>query len=295
LNSRKAFTLIELLVVIAIIAILAAILFPVFAQAKESAKNTAFLSNVKQAGTSQMIYAADYDDLFSPTMMSHPALPIDLGWQDLVQPYMKNYELILNPKRPRFAPNDPNLYWLRLQHLAMPARAATSGTALIKTNGYFQGVQNGLTVRYEGVAGFGNLGEPAGDWLGRTAAPSYSNSQVENISTTALIVEGSNWDAWFSLIGGDGSSTGPLNYCIKWNPNSANANGANYSYPITTTTRKDQYDGINACAVPKGRTTYVATDSSARSIDFRATFYNPVPSTVTAGVNVLKGLNPTGR
>jgi prepilin-type N-terminal cleavage/methylation domain-containing protein len=64
MNSRRAFTLIELLVVIAIIAILAAILFPVFAQAKEAAKKTATISNAKQTGTSMIIYLADYDDLF---------------------------------------------------------------------------------------------------------------------------------------------------------------------------------------------------------------------------------------
>jgi prepilin-type N-terminal cleavage/methylation domain-containing protein len=61
---KRAFTLIELLVVIAIIAILAAILFPVFAQAKEAAKKTSTLSNYKQTGTGTLIYTADYDDLF---------------------------------------------------------------------------------------------------------------------------------------------------------------------------------------------------------------------------------------
>jgi prepilin-type N-terminal cleavage/methylation domain-containing protein len=61
---KRAFTLIELLVVIAIIAILAAILFPVFAQAKEAAKKTTALSNVKQMGTGFAIYLGDSDDTF---------------------------------------------------------------------------------------------------------------------------------------------------------------------------------------------------------------------------------------
>lgn len=62
--TRRAFTLIELLVVIAIIAILAAILFPVFAQAKVAAQKTADLSNQKQFATATIMYATDYDDLF---------------------------------------------------------------------------------------------------------------------------------------------------------------------------------------------------------------------------------------
>ncbi len=61
--KRSAFTLIELLVVIAIIAILAAILFPVFAQAKEAAKKTASISNLKQIGLAWLMYNGDYDDI----------------------------------------------------------------------------------------------------------------------------------------------------------------------------------------------------------------------------------------
>ncbi|MBS1700547.1 MAG: DUF1559 domain-containing protein [Armatimonadetes bacterium] len=64
---RRAFTLIELLVVIAIIAILAAILFPVFAQAKEAAKKTACLSNLKNIGLAMTIYEGDFDDGFPNT------------------------------------------------------------------------------------------------------------------------------------------------------------------------------------------------------------------------------------
>src|ERR1700738_3792716 len=62
--NKSAFTLIELLVVIAIIAILAAILFPVFAQAKAAAKKTVCLSNTKQVSLAAVMYANDYDDVF---------------------------------------------------------------------------------------------------------------------------------------------------------------------------------------------------------------------------------------
>ncbi len=66
-STQSGFTLIELLVVIAIIAILAAILFPVFAQAKEAAKKTSCLSNLKQIGTAMVLYETDFDDSFPNT------------------------------------------------------------------------------------------------------------------------------------------------------------------------------------------------------------------------------------
>ena len=64
--ARSAFTLIELLVVIAIIAILAAILFPVFAQARESARQSLCLSNGKQIGMAMLMYSQDYDERLPP-------------------------------------------------------------------------------------------------------------------------------------------------------------------------------------------------------------------------------------
>ena len=89
----RAFTLIELLVVIAIIAILAAILFPVFAQAKLAAKKTADLSNVKQLGTMIMLYAGDYDDWYPLT--SFPAK--GNTWPLRCQAYIKNWDMFRSP------------------------------------------------------------------------------------------------------------------------------------------------------------------------------------------------------
>ncbi len=101
---RKAFTLIELLVVIAIIAILAAILFPVFAQAKQAAKKSADLSNIKQMSLGFMQYIADTDDVL-PTAYFHRSFNPALGgtnggyihWSALTFPYVKNWDIYVGP------------------------------------------------------------------------------------------------------------------------------------------------------------------------------------------------------
>ncbi|GEM_PF-1080731 len=89
---KKAFTLIELLVVIAIIAILAAILFPVFAQAKNAAKKTADLSNLKQNMTATLIYSNDADDILPPSREYEPYV-----FAARVLPYTKSRALFRNP------------------------------------------------------------------------------------------------------------------------------------------------------------------------------------------------------
>lgn len=94
MESRKSgFTLIELLVVIAIIAILAAILFPVFAQAREKARAISCLSNMKQLGTSVAMYIQDYDETF-PIGTPDAWWP---SWPTLVQPYVKNLQVFRCP------------------------------------------------------------------------------------------------------------------------------------------------------------------------------------------------------
>jgi prepilin-type N-terminal cleavage/methylation domain-containing protein/prepilin-type processing-associated H-X9-DG protein len=96
-NGRKGFTLIELLVVIAIIAILAAILFPVFAQARESARKISCLSNVKQLALGWLMYSQDYDEAYAMTAQldGDPATGNWWGtsqrfWQEFIEPYVKN-------------------------------------------------------------------------------------------------------------------------------------------------------------------------------------------------------------
>ncbi|RYG60650.1 prepilin-type N-terminal cleavage/methylation domain-containing protein, partial [bacterium] len=88
----KAFTLIELLVVIAIIAILAAILFPVFAQAKLAAKKTVSLSNLKQLGVATVLYANDHEDVLARTMDTSGGFPITVSWWAV-----GNYQRALEP------------------------------------------------------------------------------------------------------------------------------------------------------------------------------------------------------
>jgi prepilin-type N-terminal cleavage/methylation domain len=96
-SSTRAFTLIELLVVIAIIAILAAILFPVFAQAREKARQTSCMSNLKQLGTAFMMYAQDNDEMICPPFNGTANTPDAFTWDRLTQPYIKNWPVIQCP------------------------------------------------------------------------------------------------------------------------------------------------------------------------------------------------------
>ncbi len=112
-NIRSAFTLIELLVVIAIIAILAAILFPVFAQAKEAAKKTVCVSNTKQIALGLYMYAGDSDDTLSQTSWETAATPqpfnnggYQIHWSYLIQPYVKSWDIFVCPSDSKPVPTD---------------------------------------------------------------------------------------------------------------------------------------------------------------------------------------------
>jgi len=101
MNTRSAFTLIELLVVIAIIAILAAILFPVFAQAKIAAKKTADMSNLKQIGLGIAMYEGDSDDFFPRGYYANPQNNAYwYTWRESIAPYIKNGQQYYQPGIP---------------------------------------------------------------------------------------------------------------------------------------------------------------------------------------------------
>jgi len=129
LRRQSGFTLIELLVVIAIIAILAAILFPVFAQARESARKASCLSNTRQLGLGAMMYTQDYDEMYPCNSWDTPFIGTrdnDLGqdirsythWPWRIMPYLKNKGVFVCPSDPSRGKSgwsgystDPNDTW----------------------------------------------------------------------------------------------------------------------------------------------------------------------------------------
>ena len=113
---RRGFTLIELLVVIAIIAILAAILFPVFARARENARRTNCISNLKQIGLGIMQYTQDYDERYpgvyslinaaDKTQDGQELISGFQSWQQIIYPYVKSHQMYFCPNSPSQAGAD---------------------------------------------------------------------------------------------------------------------------------------------------------------------------------------------
>lgn len=298
MNVRRAFTLIELLVVIAIIAILAAILFPVFAQAKEAAKDTAALNNAKQNGLASLMYSTDFDDLF-PLCFGANNLPNGTGqwdgWQGIAQPYMKNWGIVLHPKvRP--IPKDPNTdvqsYWQEHMHWGVPLRvAAHSGYAAANQNYYpylSASMTQGVVRHFDGIGGVGvdpNTVQNGYNWAMyspyKLNMASYSTSQINNVSDVIMVCEANGADMHWSFLP-QSTTTGPINYWLAWFP-------AGYSPWDTMYTNcgpnarkrpnpcNGDNNGLNgiqnicqgALPWPDGMSTYVACDGSAKAKPWR--------------------------
>ncbi|HEX8234614.1 MAG TPA: DUF1559 domain-containing protein [Abditibacteriaceae bacterium] len=122
---RKGFTLIELLVVIAIIAILAAILFPVFARARENARRASCQSNMKQIGLGLIQYVQDYDETYP---MDRYATATQGAWPSLVQPYLKSRQIFKCPSSSR---NNANSYLLNNYFSQAPESSVQSPSTTV--------------------------------------------------------------------------------------------------------------------------------------------------------------------
>jgi prepilin-type N-terminal cleavage/methylation domain-containing protein/prepilin-type processing-associated H-X9-DG protein len=202
--KSKAFTLIELLVVIAIIAILAAILFPVFAQAKLAAKKTNDLSQLKQLATSNLIYASDVDDYFLVVPAFQGAVPAGLPhWADVLQPYVKNRGIFADASNTVGLYRDPTYFrpgGLNLTD-ADPSRiyrvSYTFNTYIAKHDGGNSTSQTAIPLVAETV-----LMGPSQNWYNWNSCQINGNvtNMHWNISTRA---SGWGYDFW----GGDNPAT----------------------------------------------------------------------------------------
>ncbi len=135
--KRAAFTLIELLVVIAIIAVLAAILFPVFSQARAKARQSACLSNEKQLALGVLMYAHDYDEELPPVAVRAPNGDLSDNhflWVSLIEPYTKNREIRRCPQDARGQSNSYGLNELLFPDLSDPEEMEAGQTTLASLN-----------------------------------------------------------------------------------------------------------------------------------------------------------------
>ncbi len=175
--QRRAFTLIELLVVIAIIAILAAILFPVFAQAKLAAKKTQALSNVKQLGLGITMYMGDSDDLFPLAFQGTNWTGPDL-WEQRIQPYVKNIGIFASPA---------DSFGLQTPTVGSWAGVGVS----FAVNSLYGTTWEGSGFPLHGPMGIGNNLYPGGRDMGQgwLTPSSLNSSQITQAASTVLIAE----------------------------------------------------------------------------------------------------------
>jgi len=185
--DRRGFTLIELLVVIAIIAILAAILFPVFAQAREKARQTSCLSNLRQLSSAMVMYAEDCDGLFAPVIARPSRQEKNLyliSWMHLLEPYTHSRGVFICPSSGHTSQD-----WERNDDIVR--NYGYPPTLRIRGYDHITAVTGPFgEALWEGIGGF--YGSPIGDFLEDT--PSYSQAQIARPTETILLCDHAIFD-----------------------------------------------------------------------------------------------------
>ncbi len=279
---ERAFTLIELLVVIAIIAILAAILFPVFAQAKAAAKATANLSNLKQIGLGHLQYCADNDDLFGFAMSINSietnAVNNVVTWQEAIFPYTKSRDIYVSPvEASPSGTGTTKIFQQSLYYGVVPSAAAAAvkmGGVLDPDYGWQMPGTLGANAYMDGVFGYVNAANGGG------RPSSKSQNSVENISDVILVVDAGAYDMGLlggparakvqSVVGTDGS------YCVPANTYPSSPwSGSFIAGPWARKNASGAFAGGKICAYEageQGRTTFVAVDGSAKTMDIHKVY-----------------------
>jgi len=293
---KKAFTLIELLVVIAIIAILAAILFPVFAQAKEAAKDTANLNNLKQQGLAVLQYCTDFDDNFplsgqyTTTTVGYTPTPLTLNssfmpgtmlytsWMIDVQPYVKNNALFISPKLTPPADTSALRRFYFSQHYGAEATPPTWSPNVANWSWQNATYTGNLVCNFDGIMGAGTPGG-VGFFAGFVAgANSLTQTQVETISEDVMISDATFYDmggpSYLSPAQAIGLGYANGNYFNA--PDGLFTNNKLWFGPSAFKRAQNNLNGIYptsataaTAAPPRALTTYCATDGSAHSVDYR--------------------------
>ncbi len=261
--SRKAFTLIELLVVIAIIAILAAILFPVFAQAKAAAKKTASLSNLKQSSLGVLMYLSDSDDVYPMGSGSQGIYRDHGGWAVDTQPYMKNLQILRDSSDPMAKRTWADWY----QFYATVSISFAS-------NGYLDDLGSGWSLY--GVMGLHQEIGQVGGWMARGITNSGAVTQPSETILLATRHDGNNCFLQGDMMSGqnwwDYSGAGLL-------PNGTR-NGSPYlapAYATGTPYEVNKDNRFGAIAAPyQNKGIFSFTDGHAKVLNPASTNPDPV-------------------
>jgi prepilin-type N-terminal cleavage/methylation domain-containing protein len=269
MKNNRAFTLIELLVVIAIIAILAAILFPVFAQAKAAAKKTQALSNIKQVGLGSIMYNADNDDVFTFGSAACWWQPMDGGWTYNILPYLKSVPILVSPGDPKSKATWPE--WMRGISDAINISVVANGYMADKGSGW--GV-HGVIGMNQATTQVRADGTTCSAWMSKGVT---SGSEVTRPADTIMFVESYNfypvWGPsnfltgvnWWDYVGTGGLIPDP-----RRDGTAYNVNGVVFN-------KNNRNGGVNADW--QGNTTVVWVDGHASAVKPLSTNSNPDDTT----------------